>query len=86
MSTSYRAMTARGHTVCCSGGSALAAMADAASRCEDGDWPVTLYGVDAQGRLVEPVWGGRRGLAGEYPPSESPEDAARLFGPGGEPS
>ena len=79
-------MTAQGLTVDCSGDNALAAMADAASRCEEGDWPVTYYEVDTQGRMVEPAWGGRRGLVGEYPPGETPEDARRLFRRGGEPA
>jgi hypothetical protein len=78
----YRALTAQGRTVDCSGDSPLAAMADAASRCEEGDFPAVLYSVDALGRMVEPAWGGRRGFAGAYPEGESPEDAERLFGPG----
>ena len=52
-------------------------MRAAAERCAD--WPISLYRTDAQGRMVEPAWGGRRGLASEFPEGESPEDAERLF-------
>ena len=76
----FEAMTRNGAVVDASGDSPLEAMADAASRCEAGDWPITLYSTDERGAWVRPVWGGRRGLAGEYPPGETPEDAERLFG------
>jgi len=77
--TGYRAMTARGAEVAVTAADPVAGMQAAAERCEAGDYPVTLYLTDGRGALVAPVWGGRRGLAGAYPPGESPEDAARLF-------
>ncbi len=80
--TAYRAMTAFRAEVEVTADSPLAGMQAAAARCAPDDWPVALYAVDARGALVEPVWGGRRGLASEFPPGESPADAARLFGPG----
>jgi hypothetical protein len=80
--TRYAALTARGAEVAVTADSPAEGMADAASRCEPGDWPVALYSVDERGAWVRPVWGGPRGLAGEYPPGEAPEDAERLFGPG----
>jgi hypothetical protein len=86
MSRHYKALTHEGRTISCSGDSPLAGMRDAAAQCGPADWPVSLYAVDARGALVEPVWGARRGLAGEYPPGETPEDAARLFRRGGEPA
>jgi hypothetical protein len=78
--TRYAALTAHAAEVDASGDSPAEGMADAASRCEAGDWPIALYSTDERGAWVRPVWGGRRGLAGEYPEGESPEDAARLFG------
>jgi hypothetical protein len=78
--TRFAALTARGAEVGASGDGPLDAMADAALRCEAGDWPIALYSVDDRGAWVRPVWGGRRGLAGEFPPGETPEDARRLFG------
>jgi hypothetical protein len=81
--STYAALTARGAVV--DGITAedpAAGMRAAAERCGPDDYPVTLYATDPLGALVRPVWGGRRGFAGVYPPGESPEDAARLFGPG----
>jgi hypothetical protein len=86
--TRYAALTAQGARVEVEveAGDPAAGMQLAAGLCGAGDWPVTLYATDHAGALVAPVWGGKRGLAGAYPEGETPEDAARLFGPGGEPS
>jgi hypothetical protein len=71
MSRQFKAMTRSGGMVDASGDSPLDAMRDAASRCEEGDWPIVLYEADERGAWVRPVWGGRRGLASEYPEDES---------------
>jgi hypothetical protein len=84
--TRYAALTAQGGRVEVDAGGPAAGMQLAAGLCGAGDWPVTLYSLDERGALAAPVWGGRRGLAGTYPEGEAPEDAARLFGPGGEPA
>jgi hypothetical protein len=84
--TSYRALTAQGAEVDVTAGTPLEGMQAGAGLCGPDDWPVCLYSLDARGALVEPVWGGRRGLSGAFPEGQSPEDAARMFGPGGEPA
>jgi hypothetical protein len=84
--TSYRAMTRQGAEVDVAADTPLEGMQAAAGRCAPDDYPVVLYSLDAQGRMVEPAWGGRRGLGGAFPEGESPQDAARMFGPGGEPA
>jgi hypothetical protein len=84
--TRYAALTAQGAQVEVDAGDPAAGMRAAAGLCVAGDWPTSLYLVDARGALVRPVWGGQRGLAGTYPEGEAPEDAARLFGPGSGPA
>jgi hypothetical protein len=84
--SNYRAMTANGAVVDARGDSPAEGMADAASRCPENDWPIALYAINERGAWTHPVWGGRRGLASEFPPGESPADAERLFRRGGEPS
>jgi hypothetical protein len=80
--STYAAITHEGAEVEVTADDPVAGMRAAAGRCEPGDYPVALYAVNERGAWVRPVWGGRRGLRGAYPPGESPADAARLFGPG----
>jgi hypothetical protein len=80
--TRYAAITRQGAEVEVTADSPAAGMQAAAERCAAGDWPSALYSVDERGAWVRPVWGGPRGLRGEYPSGETPEDAERLFGPG----
>jgi hypothetical protein len=80
-SRQYQVLSAQGVMLDVSAEDPVAAMRDAAGRLGPDDFPVTCYGRNEAG-LWAPVWGGPRGLAGIYPPGESPEDAERLFGRG----
>jgi hypothetical protein len=86
MNRHYQALTAQGAVVEVTAANPVAGMKAAAEHCGANDYPVVLYVLDERGVPVAPVWGGRRGLASEYPEGESPEDARRLFGRGGEPA